>query len=200
MKNLFWIFVLLFSISLFPQNDYLKTKALTFSFNGLNLNQFYGGIGGKAWLCDDLALNANISFDGRTSTMLGNETRTEGSDKTKAIIFGIGVEKHFSVLKDISPYWEGRISGNYSESKYKSTRNINDPPFSGSSYSRRISIETGFGVEYWLTEKISFSGQHLFSFHYGTGSNQSTSTVNNQKIIERGFDTGTSSLILSIYF
>ena len=200
MKKNIGLILILFSIYTFGQNENLKTKALTFSFNGLNLNQFYGGIGGKVWLDDYFSLNANIGFNSRNSSNAGNELRTDGKDRSKTILFGVGLEKHFQGLENIEPYWMGRIEGSYTDRDYDPSVPIEYQSWGNRTISRTISVESGMGVEYWVTDKISLAGQHLFRFYYTTGNSRDYETNSTQKIITRGFDTGTSSLILAIYF
>lgn len=200
MKSILLLILVLVSTNLFGQNENAKTKALTFSFNGLNLNEFYGGVGGKVWLSDCSALNMNIGFDNKNSSTAGTINRTEGKENNKTIVFGLGFEKHFQGIEDLEPYWIGRVSGSYSERDYDPSVPFNYTPWGERSITRTISAETGIGVEYWLTKSISFSGQHLFRFYYSTGSTNQYDININQKIINRGFDTGTSSIILAIYF
>ncbi|MGA9119066.1 MAG: hypothetical protein WB699_06835, partial [Bacteroidota bacterium] len=54
--------VAIISTSTYCQTDaqYLKSKALQFSFNGLNLSSFGGGVGGKLWIDDRTALSLAI--------------------------------------------------------------------------------------------------------------------------------------------
>jgi hypothetical protein len=200
MKKILWLILIVLNTYSFGQSENLKTKALTFSFNGLNLSEFYGGIGGKLWVSDFFALNANIGLDSRTNTTGGNDRRTEGKEKLKTLVFGFGIEKHFQGMENLEPYWMGRIQGSYSERDYNPSLITGYMPWGNRSIMRTISAETGFGIEYWLTNKISLAGQHLFRFYYGTGSTTIYEDNTTQKSIERGFDTGTSSIILAIYF
>jgi hypothetical protein len=200
MKRFIGLIIVLFSTFSFGQSDNLKTKALLFSFNGLNLNSFYGGIGGKVWLGDFTALNCNLGLSSRNNTTAGNPQRTEGKERIKGIFFGIGIEKHFKGIDNLEPYLVGRIEGNYTDRDYNPSVPVEYTSWGNSSITRTISAQAGFGVEYWLTNIISVAGQHLFAFSYSTGNNRNYQDNSTQKIINRGFDTGTSSIILAIYF
>jgi hypothetical protein len=200
MKRFILLILILISGYSYAQDQNLKTKALLFSFNGLNLNSFYGGIGGKVWLSDYTALNCNLGLSSRNNTTAGNAGRTEGEERNKSIFFGIGIEKHFDGIENLEPYLVGRIEGSYTDRDYNPSVPIEYISWGSRSITRGISIQTGFGVEYWLADKISIAGQHLFAFNYSTGSNRNYEENVAQKIINRGLDTGTSSLILAIYF
>ena len=64
-----------------------------------------------------------------------------------------------------------------------------------------FSFDFGLGVEYWIVERISLSGQHLFNLHLDSGERTLSGIENETKDI-KGFGAGfgTTSIMLSIYF
>lgn len=96
-----------------------------------------------------------------------------------------------------SPYFSSRLSFSLNDRYYRLI-------YSGGEQSEKtysINLEFGLGVEYWVHERISFSGQHMFQARYETGE-RNTLTIPNEKQNTNGFNfnLGTTSLIISIYF
>ena len=197
MQKLFFICLFsLLSIFVFPQNKNYKTTALSFSFNGFNLSSYYGGVGGRYWISESTVFNASVG--GLISEREYEETENldNGIEKSKYLNIGVGMENHFTVEDDLSPYLSSRLSFGISEQYY---RNYNSMEQIYKTYSYNLDI--GLGVEYWLIERISLSGQHLFNLSYETGQRtvggyeSETQNINGFRV---GF--GTTSIMLSIYF
>lgn len=110
-KQLVFVSVILLPFNALSQesSEYLKTKALSFSFNGLNLSGFNGGIGGKSWSSNETAwtllLSANINSQKNDATSV----LTEGSNSQTSAQIQIGIESHNFITNNFSPYIAGSI-------------------------------------------------------------------------------------------
>jgi len=197
-RALFFILVFCSSfLSLAQENSNYRTNALSFSFNGLNLGSYNGGVGGRRWISKSTVINASIG--GSIYERKYDETATldKGLEKTKSLYLGIGLENHFESSSDFSPFVSYRFEYGFHDQYYRSTFGSNEQRDGTSS----ININFGLGVEYWMLSRVSLSGQHLFNARYEFGERSTGGTPNDvQKI--KGFQTGlgTTSIILSIYF
>ena len=196
-KFLFISLLLVLSIFVFPQDKNYKTTALSFSFNGFNLSSYYGGVGGRYWVSESTVLNASVG--GLISEREYEETENldNSLEKSKYLSIGIGMENHIMDVDNLSPYFSSRISFGISDQYYRSVYGRSEQIDKTYSYN----LDLGFGVEYWLIDRISLSGQHLFNIRYETGQR----TVNNsnpetQDVKGFGVGFGTTSIMLSIYF
>ena len=190
-------FIIFLSFFSFAQSDNYKTKALSFSFNGLNLSSYYGGIGGRMWLSDNTVLNASIGGYINERDYDKTETLDKGIQKNKSLLIGIGLENHLEDFADFSPYFSTRISYSLTDQYYRSSSGY----FLQIDKTNSVNLDFGFGVEYWLNKRISLSGQHLFYLGYTTGEH-STGNPGEENQNIKGFNVGvgTTSIMLSIYF
>jgi len=179
------------------ENNNYKTIALSFNFNGLNLNNYYGGIGGRLWISNSTVFNASIGGSISEREYEETEQTENGLEKNKYLNIGFGMENHMITSDNLSLYISTRLSFGYRD-EYRRYY------YPGSEYANKTysyNLGFGLGVEYWPFERISFSGQHLFNAYYETGnSNTAGSVTHNQNINGYGLSFGTTSLILSIYF
>ena len=199
MKSLTLVLLITFiSTFLFAQEESnYKTVALSFNFNGLNLSSYYGGVGGRLWISESTVLNASIGGSISEREYEQTEFTDKGLEKNKYLNIGIGMENHFITADDLSLYLSTRLSFGYSDSYYRWTNYSSENTENFYSYN----LGFGLGVEFWLFERMSFSGQHLFNAYYGTGERKSQ---NPEEIVQNtkgyGLSFGTTSIILSIYF
>jgi len=206
MKHFIIAFLLFIPMQLFAQEneEVYKTTSLNFEINTLSLRSFYGGIGGKTWLSDSFTLVSSIGAQFSKEIYDQTAELTEGEMESFTIHFRSGIEKHFNMGSDISLYLPFGISLGYGNSNYthrieKDTTMI-IPEAQLRDY--RLSADIGLGIEFWVSKRISLSGQHLFSFSYTT----SKTTYKNYEDRENrsyhtfSFRTGTSAIILAIYF
>lgn len=193
-------FILVFGfsfLSLAQESSNYRTNALSFSFNGLNLGNYQSGVGGRRWISKSTVINASIG--GSIYERKYDETATldNGLEKSKSLYVGIGVENHLESSNDFSPFVSYRFEYGFHDQYYRSTFGTNEQREETSS----LNINFGLGVEYWILNRVSLSGQHLFNARYEFGERSTGGTPNEiQKI--KGFQTGlgTTSIILSIYF
>lgn len=181
---------LLCSQSVFAQTDssLAGRKALMFSFNGLNLG---GGIGGKYWISSSIALRAQFTgsySDATSNTLYSVETYSEII--TIRFSPSVGIEKHFTFSDKLRPYFGGSIGYSITSTQNKSNY------FSEDNYSKSITNTYSgtifLGLEYWLNDTFSVSGEQALALSY----------YNQGHDYQMGFSmqNSTSSLMLSIYF
>ena len=183
------------------ESEFLQTKCLSFSFDGFNLNALNGGIGGKIWTSDANAFTLTIAGSVSSTKEDGNAQYTEQKQSQTYVRLQAGLEQHCNMASGFSPYFAEGVFGSLQTYKYTYSA---IPPSTGSESKRvtnSVGIVVGFGVEYWLTKRISVGGQQLFQGSYQFGSQNDGSSTSQDRNTS-GFSTslGTSSLILSIYF
>jgi len=206
MKGSILLIIVLLTVPVFGQKEDkpYKTTALNFEANFISLSSFYGGIGGKTWLSDSYTLVASVggNYSSNTIDAAGNITKSEQT--RTSVILNFGFEKHFQMADNISPYLSARLSGSYEKSTSLpswDTSNTNGTIKESKDSNYGIGFNLGFGVELWLTNRISLSGQHLFSAYYywGTIVGYHEDSPEQDKRSFR-INTGTSAIILAIYF
>lgn len=194
------------------KSDSTYHKAISFSFNGLNLNKFRGGIGGKYWTSESRAITVSILF--------GYDTRkTEQDSNIEGYIYDterssfnlgafIGYEFHMRKNDNFSPYFGFGVSFRYdkSDSFYKTIikSEPGDQLIEMDSNTKQYfrSLELSFGVEYWISKRISLAGNQNLTVTSISGKRKTRSGGHVYDFDDSGFTAGfgTSSLILSIYF
>ena len=171
-------------------------KALSFSFQSLNIGKFKGGIGGRKWLSENL-----VGFVSVNTNYINSEV--DEVDKRTNLSLGatIGFEKHRGFVDKVSPYWGFEFGIGYILSKFVS--------YGGSIGPRENQVtENSFGadfilgVEYRVRKRISLTGQYNLGIRFTIGNRKYTIQEIKQESSTSSFTAGISvvSLILSIYF
>lgn len=185
-----------------------SNRALSFSIDELKLGTLDGGIGARWWISQNSVLRATFSI-GVEST----EDVTEGELDTGRSAFGVGssflVELHRDQFRRVSPYIVAGTGVHFDA--YSET--IDFDPESAIQRQRLkgtlvdFFVKSGFGVEVYLVKTVSISAEHLFVATVRTGQEEikrtplgGTEFIVNRDIREFFFTTGTSSLLLSVYF
>lgn len=154
-------------------------------------------MGGRHWISESTVINASVGFSISQEESDKTDNIDKQIEKNKYFNFGIGMENHFAPVDDFSPYFSSRLSLAINDRFYRLIYT------GGEQYEKTysINVEFGIGVEYWVHEKISFSGQHMFHVRYDTGEKSTSSIpIEKQNTSEFIFNIGTTSLIVSIYF
>jgi hypothetical protein len=176
---------------LFSQTDsstFINRKAITFSFSGLNLS---GGISGRYWITNQQCVR--IGVNGAFETMKDNSTVVDSNDyrideTVKDIGINASIANYFSISNNLAPYIGLSVgylySNSYMEYIYLYKTHSSD--------SKRYTYSGGvfIGIEYWLLNNISLSGEQQIRVSYNNEYNSTTWRVSNS----------TSSLLLSLYF
>jgi len=218
MKKLFTVFVILLSnASLFSQNaselkleNYKDKFALLFCADRLNRESYKGGIGWKKWRKDKSAFvcKLNVSLlkeeKDKTSELSGSKKENQKYE------FSFGIMKHKDFVKRFSPFIGGQVGASYEKMMSKISSNFGSDGFSFypslkneiKQQSISLSLQMVFGIEYFITDTISFSGQYNFGGYYRFGTEKTVSNILDaeQDISEVYFGIWSSSLILSVYF
>ncbi len=186
-----------------------SNRAISFTFDGLSLDEIDGGVGGKWWLSTNTAMRTSIDL-----SVVSDEDIVEGvSDRgLSAVAAGLSllIEWHSADFGRVSPY----LGSGFSIGGSASSETLD---FGGTSpLARRkikssaldFAVNAAFGVEVRISRRVSLSGEHLFGARVHNGSRDVTETFRDgtaetfTKGDLRGFtlSTGTSSLIVSVYF
>ena len=190
--------------------------ALTFSIDGLVLRPFEGGVGARFWVSDKTALATSLGF---------GYTTGDSDASTWSTQFSLAAERHFGSSRRVSPFVALGASVGYSEIE---TENVYYPPvppcdpagpcpvyepFPYTFQREQVSIGVaGFlGAEVRLTEGLTLAAAHSLGIEYLRAEDNTpvfffedcptcdiAPVDNTAERLQIG--TGTSSLILSIYF
>jgi hypothetical protein len=202
MKAALFLATLLFSVSaaLSQAADPLKTKALSFNINGLTLSGLNGGLGGKIWIPGNRAVTGSV--DGGYSSHvsdLSDSVYIEDRTKSWNIVINAGIEQHFNWQPGLSPYVLGGVFLGR-ESWRRRSGFVTDPEVLYFDKNFSGGVKAGFGLEYWVTPRVSVSGQQQVIATYTWGRYNRPGLMNDQEQSSFGLDLGTSSVILSVYF
>lgn len=185
-------------------------RALSFFFDGLNLDSFDGGVGGKSWLGPSTALRYSIDFGVESTEDVRDDDRDAGRS---AINVGTSlfVELHQSERGRVSPYIGsgfGFSTGAFSETTdFAPGNTVTRTRFKGSNFDFDVSV--GFGIEYRIARRVSLGGEHQVGARVRIASTDTKTTFADpntpNNVVERDIrtfrlDTGASRLILSVYF
>jgi len=206
------------------------SRALLFSFSGLsflNADEFNGGIGGKYFLNDNVALRVGLNFDYSSTTTPANaDTSQMGEDgSASSMEFGISAAVEWHLTRGrVSPYLGGgAMYSNRSTEQYSAAVWANNDP--GPIY--RTTFETTgistievfgiAGVEVFITKGVSLAAEYHLRYRYASnGDNDRTvsvihgelppgvtlpdfPTVEGNTVSHIGFTTG-GALTLAVYF
>ena len=96
-------------------------KAISFSFNGFEVNEYKYGIGGKYWKSNNIAYTGSLDVE-------KNKNENSFNSKSENYYYGVslGIEKHFNSNNSLkaSPYFGGEAF--YSESEYEYNASASD--------------------------------------------------------------------------
>lgn len=178
-------------------------KALLFSFNGLNLGSYAGGLGGKVWVGSTAALTAGLQ--------VGGVERTEETPGLRSNVYrdltarlGVGTEFHLSTDR-LSPFVSVGL-GVGLHRRTSETEVVNGEVVTSSGYTERtrtIDGGVGFGLEYRLSERFSLSGQQRLRGEVEWGSQTDSGGAVSPRetdIDGYSFGAGATSLTLGVYF
>ncbi len=211
MKKIICIAVLLLTTtSCLAQSGYQEkgSRAICFSFDGLDLGAYQGGLGFKYWFTDNRAFIGSL-ISGYSKNIIDENNGDSGTEPTKNEKVNIGIGTYFGMefhswkKEKFSPYLGSGILLMYEK--------INNKLEHGNSHTHRYksvqlsySLNIALGVEYQLRKNISISGQYSYLFTYKNGENKNSVSDQNNST---GYDTrnisiglGSPLLTLSLYF
>ena len=189
-----------------------SNRALSFSFDALSLRGIDAGVGGKFWLSPSTALRMTFNFRVDSDEIVTEDIADDAiDDGLSAVAGGLGfvVEWHSAHLGRVSPYLgTGFVVGGNASSRTTSFGPTSEQ------IRRRVKtngldfgISAGLGVEWQVTRRVSIAGAHEFLAEVTLGTVEriesfrtSPETVVSSDTRDFTFRSGTSSLILSIYF
>jgi hypothetical protein len=172
-----------FAASDFTPGNVAGSKALLFSFSGLSVlggGAFNGGIGGKYYLTEPLALRAGLQFLTASQSLPANpavgQPGTDGSRSATQIGINAAIEYHLAKAR-VSPFVGGGILFSSTSTDYKSpvagtgatveTQNARaGEVIDGTTYTGGLSL--GFaglgGIEFFITQELSLSAEYQLGF------------------------------------
>ncbi len=167
-----------------------SSKALLFSFQGFNLG---GGVGGKYWLNDKYALRGTVSLsysDQAWHNDLLYSYQDNPEYRSYNVSLGAGIEDHFVLGHNISPYFGivGNVGWVENDEKYSFRDSTTVRVVSGRSVGGSLLL----GIEYRVISSISFAGEQTIGFSYTSYSGYNAYSTFT-------FRSTTSTLMLLIY-
>jgi opacity protein-like surface antigen len=194
-------------------------KALLFSFSGLSnlgANAYNGGIGGKYYVSDMLAIRASLQFAHASQDDPANpgvgETGTDGF--AKATMFGITAGGEYHFLKGrVSPYAGAGISLSTISTDAKSaviapavqveTKNATAGEL-GYTAATQFGIAGLVGVEFFIVKEVSLGAEYQFGLAYASRPDQQQIAGNLTETTKVGsawgFGFSTTAITLGFYF
>lgn len=186
-------------------------KALSFTFDEFSLDGIDAGVGGKYWFSSNVALRSSFRFR-VTSREDDIGTQENRGETTIGVGLGLVAERHapdISPFSRVSPYLGvgfvfgvdafSRSSQFPLENAIQETSNDGRTIFLG--------VQAGFGAEFRVSRRVSLAGEHLFGARINTGYENFEEIRRDEPNIfletkneSFALSTGTSSLILSVYF
>lgn len=185
-----------------------SNRAIAFTLNQLSLDGLNGGVGGRFFIGPQTALRvgANLHIE-------STEDIAEGTSDFGRSAFGTGVsflaEWHSATYRRVSPYMGAGFGVDFSA--FSTTRDfaagaITQERFKGTGLD--FSVDVALGVEVFLGRSVSLAGEHLIGADIvltDTERRQSfrddtPTQVDTQEGRSFNFGTGTSRLMLSVYF
>ncbi|MCL4540413.1 MAG: porin family protein [Bacteroidetes bacterium] len=170
-------------------------KAVLFNFSGLSnlgLGAYQGGVGGKYYISDGMAVRGMLDFAINNQTTKGAANFTDATDNTLGFGLGAGLEYHLPLASKVSPYFGGLVS-------FMTTAETFTPSvFTGTVATSTKTSTTTFGlgalagVEYFFNQNISLAAEYQFGLNYSSRTNPSVD------ILDLGFQT--AGLTFAVYF
>jgi hypothetical protein len=199
-----------------------NSKAMLFTFSGLsNLGAFSynGGIGGKYFLTDPIALRASIQFMGGNQVL---RPATVGSDGSiSGVRFGgsVGGEYHLLMTR-VSPYVgatigaditstesKPQVEGNLTQVAKITKNNKSGENIGGVAYAAGSNFNVGLlgGVEFFIVKELSLSAEYQFGFNMNSRADEQIIDGNTTTTTKLGMLTSygiaaVGILALAVYF
>jgi hypothetical protein len=192
----------------------LGAKSVLFSFSGLSFlgaGAFNGGIGGKYFLWESMALRGSLQFLTANQSLPATATGTDGS--RSATQFGLSAAVEYHLLKTrVSPYVGGGLLFSTTSTTFKSNTTTPQATTNNSSTGETIGTTTylggtGFGInglggiEFFITKELSLSAEYQLGYSLLSRADQvsGTTTIKNGSLSTFGI-TATGLLTLACYF
>ncbi len=188
-------------------------KGLCFSVSGLStvgIGQYEGGIGGKYWISNKLALVSSIGINIRSYT-IDNPNTGYTKNKSSYVTFSpfVGIEDHFFVNK-LSPYLGVGVGISMSSTTTNYSIPIINPPSGIQKKEKATANSYRFrcfcSMEYFFATWVSLAGQYQMDYSYATSMRQRTlvegpgiTQPKKDKVNLTTFSTGTSVLVATFY-
>jgi hypothetical protein len=189
-------------------------KGLCFSVSGLSsvgIGQYEGGIGGKYWVSNKLAIVSSIGGNAQRRTRSASVANyTDDKSTSSTCSFFAGLEDHFFRNNRISPYLGGGLHFSISNaSSYQSLPKDNPPPTAAKKVTNNFwsyGVRGFCGIEFFFTDWVSLSGQYQIDY-YSTKSTAKTILVGGQGVTQpkemkytaNSLSMGTSVLVATFY-
>lgn len=165
-------------------------KAVLFNFVGLsalNLNAYQGGIGGKYFFSNRLAMRGMLLFGLDNTTVAASSLVSQSKNDNLSVGISAGLEYHLALASRISPYIGGTVL-------FENTQTTVSPGI-GSETTTTFGAGAIGGIEYFFNQNISLAAEYQFGV--SDAINSATGSPN-QSEVKVGFQT--TGLTLAAYF
>lgn len=185
-----------------------SNRALAFTLNQLSLDGLDGGVAGRFFIGPQTALRVGLNLDIESTEDIVEETSDFGRSA-----FGSGVsflaEWHSGTYRRVSPYMGAGFGVDFAA--FSTTRDfaagaVMQERFKGTELD--FSVDVALGVEVFLGRSVSLAGEHLIGADIILSDTErrqefrddTPRQIEMQKGRSFTFGTGTSRLMLSVYF
>ncbi len=185
-----------------------SNRALSFSLDNLSLGALDGGVGGKLWLSPNTALRTSLNLRITSDEDVTGDAIDAGRSAVSGRLSFL-VEWHSEDFGRVSPY----LGSGFAIGAGASSQTTDFATGTALRQSRQkgsnllFSVHAALGAEVRISRRVSLAGEHLFGATVSLGDEERTEVfvdAPSQRTVRdvRSFTvgTGTSSLILSIYF
>ena len=153
--------------------------AIRFLFDGFRPS---GGLGAKLWISETSAMA--LSLTGRSD----KDAQPGYSNLLQTISLIIDYEKHWPISKDLNLFGLATTSIAYLRSQYIHDNSI----YSSDRREWMPALGVGWGAEYWVTDRISFSASQSINYRYRY-------SIDENRHSSSGY-VAVSYLLVSVYF
>jgi len=187
----------------YSNEDSLKHPhtALVFSFDGLDMEAFNGGVGARWWISDRFVLIGSMGlryYDAESDREITNST---GEAQQWNFNFSIGMEWHLLPSNRVSPYIGLSIGPGLEDRHSFSVEGVINRQFERDEYALSFGANVILGVEYFLVEQVSLAAQYRNGITYDFWRYEESSFGERGKTENKSITghIGKTSLLLSIY-
>lgn len=170
-------------------------KAVLFNFTGLstlNLGAYNGGVGGKYFISDDIAVRGMLLFGVDNETTKGTVDFTNATDNKLSFGIGGGLEYHLPLASRVSPYLGGEVFFMNSAETFTPSVLAGGTANSIKTTTTSFGLGAIAGVEYFFNDNVSLAAEYQFGVESDNTTNPGTDEL---KI---GFQT--AGLTFAVYF
>jgi len=202
--------VCVFAVGMVSAQDAIKpqtgmgSKALLFTFQGFNVDQFNYGVGLKFYLAPSTALRASVGVGYSTTTQKSASAGyTDSKSDSLSLPISAGIEFHVMTTKAVTLYLGADAGVVTGSGTYDPSYPVGGTGHKSTSSFTMLQASGILGAEYFVSQSVSFAAEYHLGFATRTGTYEYTSggqTLKSDMPTYTQIGTSAGMLILAIYF